>query len=222
DKAAQLAAAEKALSEKYAAIIKLADSQFNSGDYTTAKTSYTDALSLKAEEAYPKTQIQKIDALLASQQAEAEKAAQLAAAEKALSEKYAAIIKLADSQFSSGDYTTAKTSYTDALSLKAEEAYPKTQIQKIDALLASQQAEADKAAQLAAAEKALSEKYAAIIKLADSQFSSGDYTTAKTSYTDALSLKAEEAYPKTQIQKIDALLASQQAEAEKAAQLAAA
>ncbi|RUT72596.1 hypothetical protein, partial [Ancylomarina longa] len=129
--------------------------------------------SLKAEEAYPKTQIQKIDALLASQQAEAEKAAQLAAAEKALSEKYAAIIKLADSQFSSGDYTTAKTSYTDALSLKAEEAYPKTQIQKIDALLASQQAEADKAAQLAAAEKALSEKYAAIIKLADSQFNSG-------------------------------------------------
>ena len=219
EKAAQLAAAEKALAEKYAAIIKLADSQFSSGDYITAKTSYTDALNLKAGEIYPKSQIQKIDALLATQQAESEKAAQLAAAEKALAEKYAAIIKLADSQYSSGDYISAKTSYTDALNLKAAETYPKSQIQKIDALLATQQAEAEKAAQLAAAEKALAEKYAAIIKLADSQFSSGDYVIAKTSYTDALNLKAGETYPKTQIQKIDAILATQQAETAKEEQL---
>ncbi|RUT72846.1 hypothetical protein, partial [Ancylomarina longa] len=172
----------------------------------TAKTSYTDALSLKAEEAYPKTQIQKIDALLASQQAEAEKAAQLAAAEKALSEKYASIIKLADSQFSSGDYTTAKTSYTDALSLKAGETYPKTQIQKIDALLARQQAEAEKAAQLSRNKQMLNEKYLLLISSADKFYEKESWSYALVDYKKALKIKPEETYPQNQIDEIELLL----------------
>jgi hypothetical protein len=217
DEAARLAAEEKALADKYASIISLADSQFISGDYASAKSSYSDALSLKAEEAYPKSQIQKIDDLLAQQQAAADEAVK----QKALADKYASIISLADSQFSSGDYISAKSSYSDALSLKAEEAYPKSQIQKIDALLAQQQAAADEAARLAGEQKALADKYAFLISQADSQFSSEEYASAKSSYSDALSLKAEEAYPKSQIQKIDALLAQQQAAADEAARLAA-
>ncbi|WP_321516874.1 hypothetical protein [Marinifilum fragile] len=221
DEAARLAAEQKALDEKYAAIITLADSQFESGDYTSAKTSYSDALELKAEERYPKSQIAKIDELLAEQQRQAEEAARLAAEKKALDEKYASIITLADSQFESGDYTSAKTSYSDALELKAEERYPKSQIEKIDELLAEQQRQAEEAARLAAEQKALDEKYASLITLADSQFESGDYTSAKTSYSDALELKAEERYPKSQIEKIDELLAEQQRQAEEAARLAA-
>ena len=221
DEAARLAAEKKALDEKYAAIINLADSQFSSGDYQTSKTSYSDALVLKSAEAYPKSQIQKIDGILANQLAEADEAARLAAEKKALDEKYAAIINLADSQFSSGDYQSSRTSYTDALALKSAEAYPKSQIRKIDELVANQQAEADEAARLAAEKKALDEKYAAIINLADSQFSSGDYRSSKTSYSDALDLKSGETYPKSQIQKIDEMLASQQAEADNAARLEA-
>ena len=221
DEAARLAAEKKALDEKYAVIISLADSQFSSGDYPSSKTSYSDALALKSAEAYPKSQIQKIDGILANQQAEADEAARLAAEKKALDEKYAAIINLADSQFSSGDYQTSKTSYSDALVLKSAEAYPKSQIQKIDGILANQLAEADEAARLAAEKKALDEKYAAIINLADSQFSSGDYQSSRTSYTDALALKSAEAYPKSQIRKIDELVANQQAEADEAARLAA-
>jgi flavodoxin len=221
EETARLAAEQKTLDDKYATIISLADSQFSSGDYTSAKSSYSDALSLKAEEAYPKSQIQKIDALLGQQQAAADEAARLAAEEKALADKYASLISQADSQFSSEEYASAKSSYSDALSLKAEEAYPKSQIQKIDALLAQQQAAADEAARLAAEEKALADKYASLISQADSQFSSEEYASAKSSYSDALSLKAEEAYPKSQIQKIDALLAQQQAAADEAARLAA-
>jgi len=221
DEAARLAAERKALDEKYAAIIALADSQFESGDYPSAKTSYSDALALKAEEQYPKSQITKIDELLAEQQRQADEAARLAAEKKALDEKYAAIITLADSQFESGDYPSAKTSYSDALALKAEEQYPKSQITKIDELLAEQQRQADEEARLAAEKKALDEKYAAIITLADSQFESGDYPSAKTSYSDALALKAEEQYPKSQIAKVDDLLAEQQRQADEAARLAA-
>ncbi|WP_321280673.1 hypothetical protein [Marinifilum fragile] len=221
EEASRLAAEQKALDEKYAAIITLADSQFESGDYTSAKTSYSDALELKAEERYPKSQIEKIDELLAEQQRQAEEAARLAAEQKALDEKYASLITLADSQFESGDYTSAKTSYSDALVLKTEEPYPKNQITKIDELLAEQQRQAEEAARLAAEQKALDDKYAAIISLADSQFESGDYASAKTSYSDALSLKSEEPYPKSQIAKIDELLAEQQRQAEEAARLAA-
>ncbi|MDQ2180878.1 hypothetical protein, partial [Marinifilum sp. D714] len=207
--------------EKYAAIIALADSQFESGDYPSAKTSYSDALALKAQEQYPKSQITKIDELLAEQQRQAEEAARLAAEKKALDEKYAAIIALADSQFESGDYPSAKTSYSDALALKAEEQYPKSQIAKIDELLAEQQRQAEETARLAAEKKALDEKYASIITLADSQFESGDYPSAKISYSDALALKAEEQYPESQIAKIDDLLAEQQRQADEAARLAA-
>jgi hypothetical protein len=221
EEAARLAAEQKALNEKYAAIITLADSQFESGDYTSAKTSYSDALELKAEVRYPKSQIEKIDELLAEQQRQAEEAARLAAEQKALDEKYASLITLADSQFESGDYASAKTSYSDALSLKSEEPYPKSQIAKIDELLAEQQRQAEEAARLAAEKKALDEKYASIITLADSQFESGDYTSSKSSYSEAVALKSEEQYPKNQITKIDELLVEQQRQAELAARLAA-
>ncbi|PKQ60311.1 hypothetical protein BZG02_19855 [Labilibaculum filiforme] len=218
---AQLAADKKAVDEKYATTIALADSQFSAGDYQTSKVSYSEALSLKASEVYPKSQIQKIDEILAKQKAEAEDAARLLANKKVLDEKYAAIINLADSQFESGDYQSAKTSYSDALSLKAEEAYPKSQIQKIDEVLAAQQAEAAEAARLLAEKKALEEKYASIIALADSQFTAADYQTSKSTYSDALSVKPKEAYPKSQIQKIDGILATQLAQADEEARLLA-
>ncbi|MCT4604047.1 MAG: hypothetical protein N4A59_14250, partial [Marinifilum sp.] len=217
DEAARLAAEKKALDDKYASIITLADSQFESGDYTSAKTSYTDALALKAEEQYPKSQIRKIDELLAEQQRQADETARLAAEKKALDDKYASIITLADSQFESGDYVSAKISYTDALALKAEEKYPKSQITKIDELLAEQQRQADEAARLTAERKVLNEKYQTFIELADSQFKNQDYLNSRESYKEALNLKITEPYPKAQLKKISEILAEQKKKAEEEA-----
>ncbi|RUT73477.1 hypothetical protein, partial [Ancylomarina longa] len=126
------------------------------------------------------------DAIRRAEEEARRRAAEFEAQRLAQERTFNAAIQLGDINFRAKKYEDSKIAYKNALTIKPKEEYPKTQIQKIDALLASQQAEADKAAQLAAAEKALSEKYAAIIKLADSQFNSGDYTTAKTSYTDAL------------------------------------
>jgi tetratricopeptide (TPR) repeat protein len=172
---------------------------------------------LKAEEQYPKSQIRKIDELLAEQQRQADEAARLAAEKKALDDKYASIITLADSQFESGDYVSAKTSYTDALALKAEEQYPKSQIRKIDELLAEQQRQADEAARLTAERKALNEKYQTFIELADSQFKNQDYLNSRESYKEALNLKITEPYPKAQLQKISEILAEQKKKAEEEA-----
>ncbi|PXX99216.1 hypothetical protein DF185_15175, partial [Marinifilum breve] len=220
-RAAELEAQRLAKEQAYKAAIQKGDINFRGKKYDEAKMAYNEALAVKAEEQYPKSQITKIDELLAEQQQQAEEAARLAAEQKALDEKYAAIIALADSQFESGDYTSAKTSYSDALELKAEEEYPESQITKIGELLAEQQRQAEEVARLAAEQKALDEKYAAIISLADSQFKTKEYTSAKTSYADALALKLEEEYPKLQIAKIDEILAEQQRQAEEAARLAA-
>ncbi|MPQ46115.1 hypothetical protein GCQ56_03750 [Marinifilum sp. N1E240] len=220
DEAARLAAEKKAIDEKYAAIIALADSQFTAGDYATSKISYTDALEIKAEEIYPKSQIAKIDELLVEQQRQSDEAARLAAEKQALDEKYTALITSADSQFEAKDYTNSKSNYTEALVLKAEEVYPKSQIAKIDDLLAEQQRKADEAARLVAEKQALDEKYAALIASADSQFEAKDYTNSRSNYSDASALKTEEAYPKSQISKIDELLTEQQRQADEAARLA--
>nr|WP_320118596.1 hypothetical protein [uncultured Marinifilum sp.] len=221
EEAARLAAEQKALEEKYAAIIALADSQFEAADYNTSKISYTNALNIIAGEPYPKMQIAKIDKLLAEQEKQAEEAARLAAEQKALNEKYDALIANADSQFQAADYIASKSNYNNALQLKAEEAYPKSQIAKIDDLLAEQEKQAEEAARLVAEQKALNAKYDALIANADSQFQAADYIASKSNYNNALQLKAEEAYPKSQIAKIDKLLAEQEKQAAEAARLAA-
>ncbi|MGQ1908309.1 hypothetical protein ACT3CE_00840 [Marinifilum sp. RC60d5] len=221
EEAARLAAEQKAIDEKYAAIIALADSQFEAGDYNTSKTSYTDALSIKEGEPYPKKQITKIDKLLADQQKQAEEEARLAAEQKALNEKYDALIAQADAQFGVADYNASKSNYADALKLKVNEVYPKSQIEKIDALLAEQQKQAEEAASLVAEQKAIDQRYNALIAEADVQFGAADYSDSKSNYAGALELKANEVYPKTQIEKINVLLAEQEKQAEEAARIAA-
>ena len=205
-KAAELEAKRLAQEKAFKVAIQQGDNNFRAKKYEDSKIAYNNALTIKPKEEYPKIQIQKIDALLATQQAEAEKAAQLAAAEKALAEKYAAIIKLADSQFSSGDYITAKTSYTDALNLKAGEIYPKTQIQKIDAILATQQAETAKEEQLFREKQLLENKYLQLISSADKFFNKEIWESAIEDYKKALNFKSEEAYPKNQIKEIESIL----------------
>ncbi|WP_372754611.1 hypothetical protein, partial [Labilibaculum sp.] len=220
DEAARLAAEQKALADKYASIISLADSQFASKEYEQAKTAYGNALRLKADEVYPKAQIEKIDELLANLEKQAEIEARLAAEQKALDDKYALILAEGDAQFKAEEYQSAKMTYLDALELKSNEIYPKNQIQIINDLLAEQAHVAQEQARLAAQNQILNEKYKAFIVLADSQFSSETYELAKNNYELALDIKEEEPYPKNQIQKIDEILKAIKAKAEENARIA--
>jgi hypothetical protein len=114
------------LDGRYNAIIATADQHINAKKYAEARSTYANALVLKAEEAYPKQRIAEIDQLLASQ--------------KDLDGRYNAIIATADGHFLDEKYEEAKTTYTNALQLKPTEAYPKQKITEIDALLAQKQA----------------------------------------------------------------------------------
>ncbi len=178
---AQIAAIDLKIREQadadaaYAETIAQADKLFEEENWTEAKSSYQNALTIKAEESYPQTQITAIDL----------KIKELADADAA----YAGTIAQADKLFEEENWTEAKSSYQNALTIKAEESYPQTQIAAID-LKIREQADADAA-------------YTETIAQADKLFEEGNWTEAKTSYQNALTIKPEESYPQTQIAAID-------------------
>ncbi len=176
---------QKELDAKYQAAIAKGDGAFSSKDYTSAKTAYTEATGIKPGEAYPKQKLAETDKLLMN-----------AGKQKELDAKYQAAITKGDGAFGSKDYASAKSAYTGASAIKPNEAYPKTKIAEIDKLLAAMTKAGD-----------VDKQYKDMISKADNLFSKKDYASAKSSYSDASSLKPAEAYPKQKISEIDKLLA---------------
>ncbi|MBI3502459.1 MAG: hypothetical protein HY063_11770 [Bacteroidetes bacterium] len=183
------------LDKKYKDLIAKADNLFSQKNYPSAKSSYSDASSLKPAEAYPKQKIAEIDKILADLDS------QKSAAEK--EQKYKDAIAKADKLFAAKDYSNSKTSYNDALAVKPTEPYPKQKIAEIDKILA----DLDAAKSAADKQKELDAKYKAAIAKADAAFTSKEYAAAKTSYTDASGIKPAEQYPKTRLAEIEKILA---------------
>jgi hypothetical protein len=192
--AADAAAKQKEIDDKYKAAIAKGDNAFNTKDYSTARSGYTEASGIKPGEAYPKQKLADIDKLLGD-----------AAKQKEIDAKYQAAITKGDNAFSTKDYTTAKAGYTEAGGIKPNEAYPKTKLAEIDKLMS--------AADAAAKQKEIDAKYQAAITKGDNAFSTKDYTTAKSGYTEAGGIKPNEAYPKTKLAEIDKLMAAADAAA---------
>ncbi|MBL7882942.1 MAG: hypothetical protein JNL69_02660, partial [Bacteroidia bacterium] len=195
-------AKEKELNDKYNAVIGKADAAFKAKTYDIAKTAYNEAVTLKSEEQYPKDKIEEINKILA------EIAAKNASA-KELDEKYKAAVAKGDKALLAKIYDEAKAGYNEALEVKPAEQYPKTKLAEIEKALAdaANKDAAEKARM--AKEKELNEKYDAAIKKGDADFASKNYDAAKTSYNEALALKATEKYPKDKITEINAIIAKE-------------
>jgi hypothetical protein len=198
----------KAKEEQYQKAIKEADGLLVAKDYANSKIKYQAALTIKAEEKYPKDKIAEIDILLAD-------LAKKEAENKAKEEKYKALIVEADGLLKAKDYTNSKGKYQAALVIKAEEKYPKDKIAEIETLLAD-------LAKKEAEEKAKNQQYTDLIASADAALKAKNYEVAKTTYTDASKIKVEEKYPKDKIKEIEGILADLAAKkaAEEAAALA--
>lgn len=200
-------AEEKAKNQKYNDLITEADAAFKAKNYDGAKTSYTSASAIKTEEKYPKDKLKEIEALLADlakKKAEEEAAA---LAEKQKNEKYQAFIALADKGMENKNYDIAKTNYNQALTIKANEQYPKDKLVEIENILAelAKKKAAEESAMMAQKEK--DEKYKALIASADKGFTSKNYDEAKSNYNQALGVKPNEQYPKDKITEIEKILA---------------
>lgn len=185
DKLLAEAGKQKELDAKYQAAITKGDGLFSSKDYAAARSAYSEASGIKPAEAYPKTKIAEIDKLLGAAEAEKQKELQ-----------YKNAIAKGDAAFASKDYAGAKSSYTEALGVKLAEAYPKTKIAEIDKIFAELAKAGD-----------LEKQYKDLISKADNSFTQKDYTSARSSYSNASSLKSAEQYPKTKIAEIDKLMA---------------
>lgn len=197
---ADKAAADKALTDKYNAAVAKGDAAFGAQNLTEAKTAFTEASTLKPQEAYPKTKLKEIDGLIAAD-------TQRKADEKALNDKYNAALAKGSAAFTAKKYSEAKTAYTEAAGLKPTEELPKTKLAEIEQLIA--QDEATKAA-----EKALNDKYTAAVQKGDTEFGNKKYDVAKAAYNEALGLKPNEVYPTSKLKEI---AAAEKAEADRLA-----
>lgn len=192
NKAIADAQAKAELDENYKNIIADADKKFSGEKWQEAKAAYNEALKLKKED-YPSKQIVAIDAKLAEIAAKNE-------AEKA----YNDAITKADNLFKENKLTDAVAQYQAALSIKANESYPKDQIAKANEQLKAQ-----------AEKEALDKKYNDLIAAADASFNNKKYQEAIATYNQALSVKSKESYPKDQISKAEKALSVLADEAEK-------
>jgi hypothetical protein len=170
------------MNEKYAAAIAKADAAFLAKQYGPSKAAYTEAISIKSSEQYPKDRINEIDKLLA-------------AADKELEQKYKTALAKADAAFTAKDYPNARAAYVEATGIKATEVYPKDQVTKIDMLLA----EANK-------DKEAKAKYNAAVASGDANMQKKDYPAALAAFKEAQKIKPSEPYPNNKISEINNLL----------------
>lgn len=197
----------EAINNKYKELITKADNAFNSASYDEAILHYKSSLEVKPDEAYPKDKIAQAEAKKTELAAKAEE-------QKKLEEQYKTIIADADKKFFANELNEAKITYQEASKIKPDETYPKNQIKEID----------NKLAQIAAKEqeeKVKKEKYSQLIKDGDLAMSSENYIEAKTNYKNALTLFANESYPKEKVLEIDKILAEKVAKEKAAAELEA-
>jgi hypothetical protein len=171
--------ANKNSEARYAQLIKDADAQFKNKSWESAKTNYTEALSIKSNEPYPKAQLEDIKKKLDA--AEIEK-------------QYRILITQADSEFNEENYATSIITYKEAIKLKSEDIYPKKQIDLAQAALDAIANDKNK-------QEEIEKRYKALIAAADDLFSNKQYLESIEKYENASDVKPNENYPIVQIDK---------------------
>lgn len=212
------AAAEEEKQRRYDEAIARADKNVEGLEYDAAINNYRAALEIKPSEKYPQDQIRKVEELIAAAQ-RAEQEAQASAdqaAKDAIEKQYRDLIQQGDNAFNKEELEAAIEHYEGALEVKPDERYPQSRIDKINEMIAAraQQALVDNAKQ--AEENKTNEAYNALILSADGKFTGENWEEAKADYQAALELKPQEKYPKSRIQRIDELIAQQNAAQEDA------
>ncbi|MBT3384428.1 MAG: hypothetical protein HN410_11965, partial [Prolixibacteraceae bacterium] len=213
----RLAALEAEKERRYNEAITNADNSFDQNEYENARTEYRAALNIKQDETYPKNQIIKIDDILQKErerilaeqsnvavvqavetqtnQANAVFGEQDISSEAGLAGLYNEYIETADALFVEKQYNVSRAWYYTAWDVKPEETYPFLQIEEINRLIGS----------LLLSQR--DRNYQQFVDLADSTFRENQLAVARGWYNRALSEKADEIYPKNQLQEIQKKIA---------------
>jgi len=164
----------------YKAKIAEADRAFNSHEYDKAIGLYNIAKTAKPDETYPDRQIAQINANL---KAEHDK----------LEADYNSAISKGYDYMNSKQYDLAKAQFNEAHRLKPNETIPTQKLQEIENLIAREKLAEEARAKVEA-------DYKNAVAQADNAFKAKDYPSAIGLYKSALAIKADEKYPKSQIE----------------------
>ena len=186
----QLAARE----QNYSNVIARADKAFDASDWINAKTGYTEALGVKPTETYPANRLKEVNQKIAD--------ANLAVLSNSATNKaYAETMEKAEKALKEDQLSSAKMQFQMAQSIKPDEKLPAQRIKEIDALMDQRNKD-----RLASAQREIDEKYRQALSVADNSYREKSYSIAKLQYQQALLIKPEETYPKTQIALMDKLM----------------
>ena len=209
------------LDAKYTGLIKKADGEYDGKKMGEALKDYQDALVLKPGEQHP---TERIAAITSHLDADARAKAEAERIERERLEKekqYNELIAKADKFFEGKQLEDARTNYNDALGIKPGEKHPTGRLTEIERLL-KERADKEAADRLAmesdAAERArleeenrrkqaekdaIDQQYREIIASADLAFDGDNFDLARDRYTEALTVKPAEQYPKERLQAIE-------------------
>ena len=188
---AELAIASEKQNEAQQAInsaINKADVAFKNENYKESIGLYEKVLDLDSDNAKAKDKIAEAQQILDNIAAEKQKAKENEA-------QYNALLTKGDKLFKDEKYKQAKNAYRESMAFANGRPYPRNQIRKIDKKLKEETKSEE------------GEVYAKLIAAADNNFNEGDLEKAKSLYTRATNLKKNDVYPKSQLKKIEALLA---------------
>jgi len=180
--------------QSYTNAITLADKAFDTSDWANAKTGYTEALGIKPNEAYPLKRLKEVNQKIAD--------TNLAAASDAANAKaFEEAMVMAEKSMKEDQLSTARMQFKVAQSLKPDEKLPAERIKEIDLLIDQRNKD-----RLANTQREIDEKYRQAISVADISFREKSYSIAKLQYKQALIIKPDESYPKSQMVLCDKLL----------------
>jgi|GEM_PF-3146761 len=194
---------DKENEDEYNAAISIADEAKKAGDYEKAKTAYTKASKFFSDRKYPADQIAEINKIAADLVAQQEAEKQRQANESQNNTSYMAAIEKADKALEKKDYSGAKSIYTQAVSLKPEEVYPKEKLTEIAILLDNADKEKKAKSESDALANDLNKKYNQALEKGKAALERKEYNIAKAEYTKASELKSTEPEPKDRLDFIE-------------------
>ena len=184
----KLTRAEKAeLRREYNQLLEQAGNEYSNEQFLAALDGYKAATKILPDEQFPKDRIAEINDLLGLMMVASE-------LDKALNERFNALVKEADVKFDQKKYNDARNTYHRALSIKPGDSFALGQVDKIAEILKQEQVDA---------------QYNELIVKADNSFKQVLYNEAKKDYEAALEIKPDERYPKSKIAEINRIFADQ-------------
>ncbi len=171
------------IDKRYQDQLQLANVAAQGGKYKNAIEYLKEAQKIKPQEAFPTTEILRLQTIIDN-----------ASAQKELEANYTSLIAKADLAFDNKKYENSIQLYNDALKLKENENYPKAQISKVQEAIANN------------ADNLKTQEYQNFMNKADAQFLNKEFENALTNYKSALSVKENDPDAKDKIDEIQQIL----------------